>query len=376
MVTKEQIIAALKTVDDPELKRDIVTLNMVGDINIEGSMVEVEIRLTVQGCPLVNRIEEDVRNALLALPDIEEVKVRTRAMTDEERAALARGLAMGTTEMPKTGIYADNGRTKVIAIGSGKGGVGKSTVSANLAVAVAQKGYRVGLLDADIYGFSIPRMLGVGGPPVVLGDKIVPIDGHGVQVMSMGFFVEEDTSVIWRASLVIKALDQFLKDVAWSDLDYLFIDLPPGTGDIPLSLVQQVPWSQLLIVTTPQQVSTQVASRLGMMAEKTQQEVIGVVENMSYFVCPDSGKEVALFGEGGGQLIADKLSTPLLGKVPLEMQLRENSDIGKPTVIEQPDSLTAQAINEIADQVIARARYIKPVQQEAEKQLFIDPKKK
>ncbi|MEW5934429.1 MAG: P-loop NTPase, partial [Bacillota bacterium] len=284
MVSREQVLEALGRVMDPELGRSLTELGMVRGIQIEGGKVRVGVALTVPGCPLRNKIRDDVVAEVGRVPGVEEVEVDLSAMTDAEREALGGRLRR---EMARpTGIMSPASRTRVIAVGSGKGGVGKSTVTVNLAAATAAAGREVGLLDADIYGFSIPHLLGIDGTPRAKNGKIVPLESHGMKVMSIGFFLPEDQPVIWRGPLLIRALQQMLQDVEWGDPEFLFIDLPPGTGDIPLSVAQMLPRSALVLVTTPQPASVQVAGRAGAFARRANQEILGVVENMSYFVCP------------------------------------------------------------------------------------------
>jgi ATP-binding protein involved in chromosome partitioning len=361
-VTEPSVVDALRPVQDPELHRSIVDLGMVKGIAIDGGTVQVQIALTVQGCPLRNEIQSRVTQAVLGLDGATSVDVGFTVMTDEERAAVRQMLhgdpAATAGSQPAHGHaqgraipFADpSSRTRVLLIASGKGGVGKSSVTTNLAVALAQRGKRVGVLDADVWGFSIPRMLGVENLPVVIDSMLVPPESHGVHVISMGFFAEEETPVIWRGPMLHKALEQFLTDVFWDDPDYLIVDLPPGTGDISISLAQFLPRAEVYVVTTPQPAAQKVAQRAGFMARKVQLGVKGVIENMSWFT-GDDGKRYELFGEGGGQALADLLEVPLLGRVPLLAALREGGDDGYPIVVTEPGSDAAQAFVEIARRV-------------------------
>lgn len=354
MPTQEDILNALRDVQDPELHRSIVDLNMVRAVHIDGSTVRVDIALTVKGCPLTARIEGDVRGRLLEVPGVEQVVVKLDTMSDDERRALVEKL-QGKREA-KSRLLDPDSPTVVLAVASGKGGVGKSTVSANLACALRLEGYEVGLLDADIYGFSIPQLLGVRGQPVVLEKAIVPVPAEGLQVMSMGFFVDDRTPVAWRGPMLAGALDQFLHDVLWGDLDFLVVDLPPGTGDVPMSLAQRLPRAQQVLVTTPQPASYEVAKRAALMARRMNQAVVGVVENMAYFKCSCCGAEEELFGRGGGERLSREFGVPLLGRVPLERAVREAGDEGRPVVVARPESTAARAFREIARAVAARVR--------------------
>jgi len=333
LVTKEQILNALKDVFDPEIGRSIVDLNMVDNINIDGSTVMVDIKLTIKGCPLQNTIKEDVINKLKSLDGVDDVVVNMGAMTEEERQKLANSVNQGKVPLFE--------KTRVIAVGSGKGGVGKSTVSANLAVALGKLGYKVGLIDADVLGFSIPRLLGiVGERPYALDENtILPIEKYGIKVISMGNFADEDTPLIWRGPLLGGVLEQFMNDVYWGELDYMIIDLPPGTGDVPLTIMQKVPEQKFLLVTTPQASASHVAGRIAYMAQKVNIELIGIAENMSYFECPDCHKKYNIFGEGETDRLARELNTEVLVKIPIDIKIREKSDIGLPVAfINEPES--------------------------------------
>ncbi|MGO9487747.1 MAG: Mrp/NBP35 family ATP-binding protein [Solirubrobacteraceae bacterium] len=352
MPTQDQISKALEVVIDPELHRSIVELDMVRSIEISpNGVVDVTVSLTTPGCPIKGHFQTAVGDAVAALDGVSHVNVFFDVLTDTQKAALQQKLGRGS--LP-AGALAQVGN--VICVGSGKGGVGKSTLTANLAAALAAEGKRVGVLDADVWGYSIPRMYGLGStrPSVSAQRKIVPLEAHGVKVMSIGFFVEEDSAVVWRGPMLHKALTQFLQDVEWGALDYLLVDLPPGTGDVSMTLAQLLPQARFLIVTTPQQAAQKVARRAAQMADKVALEIAGVVENMSGFTTP-SGERFQIFGEGGGQELADELDVPLLGRVPLTMPLRERSDAGTPLTVEDPDDPAAQAIRQAARGLVAIA---------------------
>ena len=360
-ITEEQVIEALRPVEDPELFRSIVDLGMVRNVAIAGAAVDVQIALTVAGCPLKNEISQRVTNAVTEV-GASTVEIDFTVMTDEERANVREMLhgdpASTAGSQPAHGHaegraipFADpDNRTRVMLIASGKGGVGKSSVTTNLAIALAARGKSVGLIDADVWGFSIPRMLGIERAPVVIDDMLIPPDTHGVRAISMGFFAEEDQPVIWRGPMLHKALEQFLTDVFWDDPDYLLIDLPPGTGDISLSLAQFLPRSELYVVTTPQPAAQRVAQRAAFMGEKVNLKVHGIIENMSHFT-GDDGKTYYLFGAGGGQELADRLEVPLVGQVPLVPELREGSDSGKPIMATNPTSEAGQIFAAMAEKI-------------------------
>ena len=365
-LTEAAVIDALRPVEDPELHRSIVDLGMVRHVAINGNDVAVDVDLTIAGCPLRNEIDQRVRNALVGIGAVA-VEVRFGVMTDEQRAALRQRLhgdpsstagsqtAHGHAE-GRTIPFADpSNRTRCLLIASGKGGVGKSSITANLAIALAQRGRKVAVVDADVWGFSIPRMLGVDRAPVVIDSMLVPPEVHGVRCISMGFFVEEDQPVIWRGPMLHKALEQFLTDVFWDDPDYLLVDLPPGTGDISLSLSQFLPRSEVIVVTTPQPAAQKVAQRVGFMAHKVNLQVRGIVENMSWFT-GDDGKRYELFGAGGGDELAARLEVPLIGRVPFVPELRIGSDIGQPIMAVAPESEAALAIGVIADRLETELR--------------------
>jgi ATP-binding protein involved in chromosome partitioning len=349
---REQVLESLKVVIDPELRRSIVELGMVRSIDIsENGVVDVTVSLTTAGCPIRGHFQTSVAEAVAALEGVTHVNVYFDVLSDTEKSALQQKLGRGS--LPE-GALAEV--SNVLCIGSGKGGVGKSTLTANLAAALTAEGKRVGILDADVWGYSIPRMYGLGAtrPPVSPQRKIVPLQSHGVKVMSIGFFLEEDAAVVWRGPMLHKALNQFLQDVEWGALDYLLIDLPPGTGDVSMTLAQMLPQAQFVIVTTPQATAQKVARRSAEMAHKVSLEICAVIENMSGFTTP-GGERYAIFGEGGGQELADELDVPLLSKVPLTMPLRQHADDGTPLVIEDPDDPASQAIRQAARGLIAMA---------------------
>ncbi|MGI9579221.1 MAG: Mrp/NBP35 family ATP-binding protein, partial [Microthrixaceae bacterium] len=346
--TPEDVIEALRPVQDPELHRSIVELDMVRDVVVDGPSVSLRVVLTIPGCPLRNEIQSRVDDAVTALDGVDSVEIEWDSMTDEERAALREKLhgdpgatagsqaAHGHAE-GRAIPFADPGsKTRVLLIASGKGGVGKSSVTTNVAIALASRGKRVAVVDADVWGFSIPRMLGVERPPVVIDEMIVPPEANGVSCISMGFFVEDEQPVIWRGPMLHKALEQFLTDVYWDDPDYLVVDLPPGTGDISLSLAQFLPRAELYVVTTPQPAAQRVAQRAAFMGHKVNLEVKGVIENMSWFT-GDDGKRYEIFGTGGGEELAGRLEVPLLAKVPLVPELREGGDSGRPITVVAPE---------------------------------------
>jgi ATP-binding protein involved in chromosome partitioning len=361
-VSEPSVLDALRPVQDPELHRSIVDLGMVKGIAVDGGTVQVQVALTVPGCPLRNEIQQRVTSAVAALEGVSSVEVGFTVMTDEERAAVRQMMqgnpAATAGSQPAHGHaqgraipFADpTSRTRVLLVASGKGGVGKSSVTTNLAVALAQRGRSVGVVDADVWGFSIPRMLGVEQLPVVIDSMLVPPESHGVRVISMGFFAEEATPVIWRGPMLHKALEQFLTDVFWDEPDFLVIDLPPGTGDISISLAQFLPRAEVYLVTTPQPAAQKVAQRAGFMARKVQLTVKGVIENMSWFT-GDDGHRYELFGAGGGDELAALLEVPLLGRVPLVPALREGGDEGDPIVASHPGSEAAEAFGEIARRI-------------------------
>jgi ATP-binding protein involved in chromosome partitioning len=361
-VTEAQVLDALRPVEDPELHRSIVDLDMVRRIAVDGPRVDVTVALTVEGCPLRSEITRRVDSAVSALDGVGAVGLDFTVMTDDERVALrtrlhgdpaatagthdAHGHAQGR-EIP----FADpDSKTRVLLVASGKGGVGKSSVTANLSVALAERGHAVAVVDADVWGFSIPRMLGVQHAPVVIDQMLVPPESHGVRCISMGFFAQEDQPVIWRGPMLHKALEQFLTDVFWDEPDFLVVDLPPGTGDISISLAQFLPRAEVLVVTTPQPAAQRVAQRAAFMAQKVNLEVKGVIENMSWFT-GDDGKRYELFGAGGGEELANRLGVPLIGRVPLVPELRAGADAGLPIVASDPDGEAGRVFAAIAETI-------------------------
>jgi ATP-binding protein involved in chromosome partitioning len=354
MVTEAQVREALRTVMDPEIGRPIEDIGMLRGISVEGDTVRVDVLITIEGCPLKDRITNDVTAAVAPLEGVARVAVDLSPMSQEQRAALVQQLRGGHAAAPQRSKISFPPSTAIVAIASGKGGVGKSSVTVNLACALAAEGHRVGVLDADVWGFSVPRMLGVQGKPVGFNDMILPLEGHGVKVISMGFFVPEETPVIWRGPMLHKAIEQFLGDVYWGDLDFLLCDLPPGTGDVSISLASFIPGASMLVVTTPQEAARKVAERAGKMAERTNLRPIGVIENMSHYVCPHCGERDDIFGTGGGQEAADTLGVPLMAQVPLVPALRAGGDTGSPIVVTDPDHAASVAMRESAH-AVARA---------------------
>ncbi len=351
MPTRDQVLDSLRSVIDPELRKDIVELGMVRSIEVHANgVVDVMVSLTTPGCPIRSHFQTGVNGAVGGLEGVTGVNISFDVLSDQEKQNLGRKLGRGT--LPEGALAQVS---NVICVGSGKGGVGKSSVTANLAAALTAEGKTVGILDADVWGYSQPRMLGLGAerPKVSAERKLIPLSAQdGIKVMSIGFFVEQDAAVVWRGPMLHKALQQFLEDVDWGQLDYLLIDLPPGTGDVSMTLAQLLPHAQFVIVTTPQAVAQKVARRSAEMATKLKLEVAGVIENMSGFVTP-TGERYPIFGEGGGALLAEELEVPLLGKIPLTMALREQSDSGLPVVFSNPDDPAAQALRQAARGLIA-----------------------
>ena len=355
----EQVLQALQPVQDPELHRSIVDLGMVRNVSIDDTTVEVEIALTIAGCPMRTTIEQSVTEAISGLDDRLQTRISFGVMTDEERARVTEVVhgrpsetagsqpAHGHAEGRLIPFAQPESTTRVLLIASGKGGVGKSSVTTNLAIALALEGNKVGVVDADVWGFSIPRMLGIDRPPTIIDELLIPPEQHGVKAISMGFFAKEDQPVIWRGPMLHKALEQFLTDVYWDEPDYLLIDLPPGTGDIALSLAQFLPRSELYVVTTPQPAAQKVAQRAAFMAENVNLAVKGVIENMSWFT-GDDGKQYFLFGSGGGKDLADRLDVPLIGQIPFTIELREGSDQGDPLMADQPESEAGKIFSQMA----------------------------
>ncbi|WP_199035933.1 Mrp/NBP35 family ATP-binding protein [Glycomyces salinus] len=351
---------ALSHVNDPEIRRPITELGMVDAIEVDGGRMLVKILLTVAACPMRETLQGDVRAAVEALDGVDSVEVEFGVMTEEQRRDLQTQLrGPGQAAEPVIPFNLPESRTRVFAVASGKGGVGKSSLTVNLAAALAAKGLSVGVADADIYGHSVPRMLGVEGSPTQVEDMIMPPQAHGMKVISIGMFTPGNTAVVWRGPMLHRALQQFLADVYWGELDVLLLDLPPGTGDIAISVAQLLPTAELVVVTTPQQAAAEVAERAGAIVTQTHQKLAGVVENMSWMELPD-GSHVEPFGSGGGKTVAEALTrdvgteVPLLGQVPLDPRLREGADAGMPLVISDPDAPASRAIIQVADQLAVR----------------------
>ena len=344
MVARDDVLKALEQVIDPELRKPVTELDMVRDVRIEGGDVHVTIALTVAGCPLRNSFEEQVARVVGSLAGVTSTALSFDVMTPEERTALAGRLRGSTTERTK-GISVD-ASTRVIAVASGKGGVGKSSLTVNLAAALAEQGQEVGVIDADVYGHSIPHMLGTHQRPVLVDRMMIPVVAHGLHLMSIGFFLDDNQPVMWRGPMLHRALEQFLSDVHWPRLDTILVDMPPGTGDVSISLGQLLPRAEVVVVTTPQPLAQEVAARAAIMAQKTSMRLLGVVENMSGGV----------FGSGGGLELASALGTDLLGSVPLDGALRQAGDDGRPVVLSDPGSESAHAIAEIAARIASTVR--------------------
>jgi ATP-binding protein involved in chromosome partitioning len=360
--SEAEVIDALRPVEDPELHRSIVDLGMVKRVDLAPGSVGILVALTVPGCPLRAEIDRRVTEAIKGLDAAITVSVEFTVMTPEELHALRTGLhgdpASTAGSQPAHGHaqgraipFADPAsRTRVLLIASGKGGVGKSSVTTNLAVALAQRGRSVGVLDADVWGFSIPKMLGVDRNPVVLDEMLLPPEANGVRCISIGFFADEDQPVIWRGPMLHKALEQFLTDVFWDEPDFLLVDLPPGTGDVSISLAQMLPRAEMYVVTTPQPAAQRVAQRAGFMANKVNIALKGVIENMAWFT-GDDGRRYELFGSGGGDELARVLDVPLLGQVPLMIEMREGGDVGEPVMVAHPDGEAARSFAAIAERI-------------------------
>ncbi len=357
----DDVRGALAEVQDPEINKPITELGMVKDITVgQDGLITVAIYLTVAGCPLKDKITNDTKAAVGTLDGVREVRVELDVMSDDQRTELRRSLR-GDAKEPVIPFAQPGSMTRVYCVASGKGGVGKSSVTVNLAVAMAQRGLSVGVVDADIYGHSVPRMLGAGDKPTKVEQMIMPPQAHGVKVISIGMFTPGNTPVVWRGPMLHRALQQFLADVFWGDLDVLLLDLPPGTGDIAISVAQLIPNAEILVVTTPQQAAAEVAERAGAIALQTRHRVAGVIENMSWLETPD-GSRMEIFGSGGGQRVADSLSksvgskVPLLGQVPLDARVREQGDDGTPIVLAEPDAPASKVLLEAASQLSVRAR--------------------
>ncbi len=336
--TKEAILAALSKVQEPELHQDLVTLNMIRNLEIKGDKVSFTIMLTTPACPLRGQIEKEARQAVLALPGVKSVEMKMDSDVPND------GRMRGLVNMPIR---------NAVAVGSGKGGVGKSTVAVNMAVALAQSGARVGLMDADIYGPNIPTMLGVDKLPPPNGNKLVPVQAYGLKMISMGLLVKPGQPLIWRGPMLNSAIRQFLADVEWGELDYLIVDLPPGTGDAALSLAQALPLSGAIIVTLPQLVSIEDASRGLQMFRTLEVPILGVIENMSYLELPD-GTRMDIFGSGGGEQLAQATQTNFLGKIPIDPMVAQGGDSGKPILVSKPESKAAIALRDVAQNLAAR----------------------
>lgn len=358
--TTEQVTAALATVNDPEIHRPITDLGMVKDVTVgPDGRVAVQVWLTVAGCPMRDTITRRVTDAVSAVEGVSEVTVELDVMSAEQRQALQQSLR-GGVQMNEIPFAKPSSLTRVFAVASGKGGVGKSSVTVNLAVAMAARGLSVGVVDADIYGHSVPRMLGATGRPTQVEQMIMPPEAHGVKVISIGMFTPGNAPVVWRGPMLHRALQQFLADVYWGDLDVLLLDLPPGTGDVAISVAQLIPTAEILVVTTPQLAAREVAERAGAIALQTHQRLAGVVENMSGLPCPHCGEMIDVFGSGGGAAVAESLSrsmgttVPLLGQIPIDVRLREGGDDGRPLVLSDPDAPAAKALLAITDQLTTR----------------------
>ena len=360
--TTEDLMAVLATVQDPEIRRPLTEIGMVKSAVVEpDGTARVGIYLTVSGCPMKDTLTADITAAVGPLPGVTQVVVELDVMSTEQRQQL-QTLLRGDNPTRDIPFALPGSLTRVFAVASGKGGVGKSSVTVNLAVAMAAKGLRVGVVDADIYGFSIPRMLGVEHRPTQVEQMIMPPSAHGVKVISIGMFTKDNTPVVWRGPMLHRALQQFLADVYWGDLDYLLMDLPPGTGDIAISVAQLVPTAEILVVTTPQLAAQEVAERAGSIALQTHQRIAGVVENMSWLPCPHCGDRIDVFGSGGGQAVASSLSrllgaeVPLLGQVPIDVRLREGGDNGRPLVLDAPDAPAARELARVCDALTGKPR--------------------
>lgn len=358
-ITEAQVRTALSTVEDPEVRRPITEIGMVKSIAIsESNDVAVEVYLTIAACPMKNTIVERTEDAVKGIEGVGAVSVTTDVMNDEQRREF-RNAVRGSSAEPVIPFAQPESRTRVYAVASGKGGVGKSSVTVNLAAALAAKGLAVGVLDADVYGHSVPHMMGSEDKPHQVDDMIMPPQAHGVSLISIGHFVDDNAPVVWRGPMLHRAIQQFLADVFWGDLDVLLFDLPPGTGDIAISVAQLVPNAELLIVTTPQMAAAEVAERAGTISLQTRQRIAGVIENMSWMEMPD-GSKMEVFGSGGGETVAKRLTqitganVPLLGQVPLDTRLREGGDEGTPIVLSEPESGAGEALNDVAAKLFTR----------------------
>ncbi|HEX4840923.1 MAG TPA: Mrp/NBP35 family ATP-binding protein [bacterium] len=356
-VSREQVLEALRSVEDPELHKSIVDLDMVKDIQITDGRINVTALLTISGCPLRETIIASIRDRVRSLPGVREVDVTLGVMDPQERQALIAKLRGGeASPTRRSSFITPESPVRVVTVASGKGGVGKSTVTVNLAIALRQLGHKVGIIDADVYGFSIPRMLGVHGRPTMIDQMVVPLEKHGIRVMSIGFMLPDETdAVIWRGPMLHKALTTFINEVHWGDdLDYLLLDLPPGTGDVSITIAQTLPHAHMVLVTTPQVAAVSVAQRAARMADKVNIEILGIIENMSYFQPAPDQPPVYIFGRGGGRRLAEVQGVPLLGEIPLDTAIREGGDEGIPIVLSAPESSTAKAFRTTADKLIQR----------------------
>ncbi|WP_315149003.1 Mrp/NBP35 family ATP-binding protein [Corynebacterium variabile] len=357
-VTEEAVRSALSSVEDPELNRPITDLGMVKSVTVNGDEVAVEIYLTIAGCPMKSTLTDRTREATESVDGVTKATVTTDVMTDEQRRELRLKVRGSTTE-PVIPFAQPDSTTRVYAVASGKGGVGKSSVTVNLATVLAARGLNVGIVDADIYGHSVPHLMGSTALPNQVDDMIIPPQSHGVKLISIGHFLEGNSPVIWRGPMLHRAIQQFLSDVFWGDLDVLLLDLPPGTGDVAISVAQLVPNAELLIVTTPQAAAAEVAERAGSISQQTRQRIGGVIENMAAMVLPD-GTVMDVFGSGGGQHVADRLSeitgspVPLMASIPLDPDLRVGGDVGNPIAVSQPDSPAGVALGALADKLVTR----------------------
>lgn len=357
-VTEEAVRSALSSVEDPELNRPITDLGMVKSVTVNGDEVAVEIYLTIAGCPMKSTLTDRTREATESVDGVTKATVTTDVMNDEQRRELRLKVRGSTTE-PVIPFAQPDSTTRVYAVASGKGGVGKSSVTVNLATALAARGLNVGIVDADIYGHSVPHLMGSTALPNQVDDMIIPPQSHGVKLISIGHFLEGNSPVIWRGPMLHRAIQQFLSDVFWGDLDVLLLDLPPGTGDVAISVAQLVPNAELLIVTTPQAAAAEVAERAGSISQQTRQRIGGVIENMAAMVLPD-GTVMDVFGSGGGQHVADRLSeitgspVPLMASIPLDPDLRVGGDVGNPIAVSQPDSPAGVALGALADKLVTR----------------------
>ena len=360
--SQDTLLAALSKVNDPEIRKPITELGMVESVGVdESGRAAVTILLTISGCPLKETLTRDTTAALLAVEGITSVDVTLGVMSEAQRTELRTNLRGGNADREIPFAHPSS-LTRVYCVASGKGGVGKSSVTVNLAAAMAQSGLRVGVVDADVYGFSVPRMLGVQNRPTQVESMIMPPSSHGVKVISIGMFTKDNTPVVWRGPMLHRALQQFLADVYWGDLDYLLMDLPPGTGDIAISVAQLVPSAEILVVTTPQLAAQEVAERAGSIALQTHQRIAGVVENMSYLPCPHCGENLDVFGSGGGQAVATSLTrllgaeVPMLGQIPIDVRLREGGDSGMPLVLSDPDAPASKELLKVTEALTGKPR--------------------